>query len=76
MKRGIQCPERGRDQLALLLLDFAFMQIFEVDNSRPNARPRTSGPMSLRNMLQATTEVVSMPKSDKQVPAIDWEFPK
>ncbi len=39
MKRGIQCPERGRDQLALLLLDFAFMQVFEVDSSRPNAQP-------------------------------------
>ena len=39
MKRGIECPERGRDQLALLLLDFAYMQAVEVDSSRPNSQP-------------------------------------
>lgn len=39
MKRGIQCPERGRDQLALLLLDFAYMQAVKVDSSRLNGQP-------------------------------------
>ena len=76
MTREIQCPERGRDQLALMLLDFAFIQAVEMDSSRPKPSPRTSGPISARNVLQATTRVVSMSNSDKQVLAIDWEFPK
>ncbi len=44
MKRGIQCPERGRDQLALLLLDFAYVQAIEVDRSWPHAQPENVRP--------------------------------
>ena len=56
MKRGIQCPERGRDQLALLPFYIALVQRVEVDSWPLNAQAENQPPAEAQHRAQVRIE--------------------
>jgi hypothetical protein len=60
MKRGIQCRERGRDQLALLPFYIALVQRVEVDSWPLNAQAENQPPAEAQHRAQVRIEPTNL----------------
>ena len=56
MKRGMQCPERGRDQLPPLPLYVALVQRVEADGWALNAQTENQPPAEAQHRAQVRIE--------------------